>query len=346
MKRFFRFSTVFSPYLAGGLGLLLVCLFLVSFWLVEAPSSVVPSGELGDVVDPAQARHHAVVDPNTESSVSPVVLENGLPHSLRGTVPDGVIQLDADGTLVITRGIRDRFDYYLSTLGEISLVQLVDRIESELTAGYAPDVATRLRALLHQYIDYREALMAEALEVLPPLGDQMDITAYRQRWQKLYDLRRRHFPGDVAEAFWGAQERYDQYALERISLRNDPGLSEGERQAALSVLAETYADVASASVAAHQPLAVLSAQHGAASEAVDPAALYSQRASVWGDAAAERLAALDQQRQVWQQRLQAYQDERAALVASGVDETALATLQRQHFSDHELRLVQAMERLQ
>ncbi|OQX33763.1 MAG: hypothetical protein B0D91_13715 [Oceanospirillales bacterium LUC14_002_19_P2] len=265
---------------------------------------------------------------------------------MRGTVPDGVIQLDADGNLVITRGIRDRFDYYLSTLGEISLVQLIDRIESELAAGYAPEVATRLKALLQQYIDYREALMVEALEALPPLDHKMDIAAYQQRWQKLYDLRRRHLPSDVADAFWGAQERYDQYALERISLLNNPGLSDDERQAALSVLVETYVDVAGASIAAHQPLTLRAAQQAAASEQADSSVLYSQRASVWGDAAAERLAALDQQRQAWEQRLQAYQQERAVLVASGVDETVLATLQREHFSGHELRLVQAMERLQ
>ncbi len=341
MKRFIRLSSLLSPYLAGGLCLSLVSLFLVSFW-VEEPSPV----SLGDVSGSAIAPSHTTIALKVQASESPSSRDSSLPRSLRGTVPDGVIQLDTDGNLMITRGIRDRFDYYLATLGEISLVQLVDRIESELTAGYAPAVATQLKALLHQYIDFREALMVDALEALPPLEQQVDIAAYQQRWQKLYDLRRRHFPSDVAEAFWGAQERYDQYALERIRLRNDQTLSDGERQAALSVLVETYADVAGASIAAHQPLALLAAQQSNVSEQTDSAELYRQRTSVWGDEAAERLAALDQQRQAWELRLQAYQQERNELAAAGVDDAALATLQRQHFSDHELRLVQVMERLQ
>ncbi|GAA4648401.1 lipase secretion chaperone [Kistimonas scapharcae] len=346
MKRFIRLSSLMSPYLAGGLCLFLAGLLLVSFWLAEAPTPGGTDDVSDESVGTAIGQRHASVPLNAQSPAPPEAHDSGLPRSLRGTVPDGVIQLDADGNLMITRGIRDRFDYYLATLGEISLVQLIDRIESELAAGYAPEVATRLKALLHQYIDYREALMVEALEALPPLDHKMDIAAYQQRWQKLYDLRRRHLPSDVADAFWGAQERYDQYALERISLLNNPGLSDDERQAALSVLVETYVDVAGASIAARQPLTLLAAQQATASEQADSAALYRQRASVWGDAAAERLAALDQQRQAWEQRLQAYQQERTVLVASGVDETALATLQRQHFSDHELRLVQAMERLQ
>ncbi len=346
MKRFIRLSSLMSPYLAGGLCLFLAGLFLVSFWLAEGSAPMSPGVVSGESAGSATDQRQAVIVPNMQSPEPPAALDSGLPRSLRGTVPDGVIQLDTDGNLVITLGIRDRFDYYFATLGEVSLVQLVDRIESELTAGYDPKVATQLKALLHQYIDYREALMVDALEALPPPEYQMDITAYQQRWQKLYDLRRLHFPSDVAEAFWGGQERYDQYALERIRLLNDQNLSDEERYAALSVLAETYTDVAGASVAARQPLVLLAVQQESMSGQADAAALYSQRASVWGDAAAERLATLDQQRQAWEQRLQIYQIERMALESAGVDEAALVTLQRQHFSDHELRLVQVMERLQ
>lgn len=46
-----------------------------------------------------------------------------LPTSFRGTSVDGSFSVDASGNLLITRDIRNLFDYFLSAVGEEPLQQ-------------------------------------------------------------------------------------------------------------------------------------------------------------------------------------------------------------------------------
>ncbi|MGV8597295.1 lipase secretion chaperone, partial [Pseudomonas aeruginosa] len=57
-----------------------------------------------------------------------------LPTSFRGTSVDGSFSVDASGNLLITRDIRNLFDYFLSAVGEEPLQQSLDRLRAYIAA--------------------------------------------------------------------------------------------------------------------------------------------------------------------------------------------------------------------
>ena len=55
-----------------------------------------------------------------------------LPSSLQQTTTDGMFTVDSNGHLIVSNSIKERFDYFLSILGEESLEQVVARITAHI----------------------------------------------------------------------------------------------------------------------------------------------------------------------------------------------------------------------
>ena len=79
-----------------------------------------------------------------------------LPTSFRGTSVDGSFSVDASGNLLITRDIRNLFDYFLSAVGEEPLQQSLDRLRAYIAAELQEPARGQALALMQQYIDYKK----------------------------------------------------------------------------------------------------------------------------------------------------------------------------------------------
>ncbi|PBD22627.1 lipase chaperone, partial [Pseudomonas aeruginosa] len=100
-----------------------------------------------------------------------------LPTSFRGTSVDGSFSVDASGNLLITRDIRNLFDYFLSAVGEEPLQQSLDRLRAYIAAELQEPARGQALALMQQYIDYKKELVLLERD-LPRLAD---LDALRQR---------------------------------------------------------------------------------------------------------------------------------------------------------------------
>ncbi|MDX1561004.1 MAG: lipase chaperone, partial [Marinobacter sp.] len=82
--------------------------------------------------------------------------------SLSGTEIDGALTADGNGELVINLEVRDFFDYFLSTVGEVSPETAIQQIEA-MARNHLPEPAsTQALALLDEYLAYKQA----SLEVM------------------------------------------------------------------------------------------------------------------------------------------------------------------------------------
>ena len=82
-----------------------------------------------------------------------------LAPSLQGTEVNCPLQVDAKGQLILSRGIRDCFDYFLSSVGEKTESNLIADIRQYLT-GLLPDTAQPYAfKLLNKYIDRTYAVL-------------------------------------------------------------------------------------------------------------------------------------------------------------------------------------------
>lgn len=271
----------------------------------------------------------------------------GLPTSLQGTEVDGNLEIDAAGHLKITAGIRRLFDYFLSAVGEEPLDTLLKRIRAYLHHTLPATAAAEAERLLDSYVGYRRAL--EAIPQVQTGSGQMDIDAIRRQMQQVQALRSQFFTPDVIAAFFGNDDAYDRYTLERLAILQDKSLTPEQRATRLAALEQQLPAGMRDSMKVINQVQNLNAltqewkQRGGS-----PAELRQIRESVVGTEATDRLEALDRENAQWDQRMNGWFAERAAILAntslSDQDRQAqVESLRNDRFNDTERIRVKSLE---
>jgi lipase chaperone LimK len=259
--------------------------------------------------------------------------------SLRGSDVDGAVTIAADGRLRVDRELRRLYDYFLTRLGEQSLAN----IRSELGAHLAKDNPPGICAAALENFDRYVALLDE-LSRLAPGGDA------RADLRRLHAVRVARLGADVAEAWFGREERYLENTLDRQAVLADASLSTEQRQARLDALAAQLDPDERNTRAPTDAMAVAVAQTESFDTARTSAAQrYRERAQLYGSEAAQRLARLDDERAAWNARLAAYAAQRQRLLRDGgldpaARAQALAALLSANFDQRERLRVEALTR--
>ena len=268
-----------------------------------------------------------------------------LPPSFKGTQVDGSFQVDGAGNLLITGDIRRIFDYFLSSYGEESLQDSVKRLRAYIASQLPQPAQEQAQALLNQYIDYKRELVLLEKD-LPQLAN---LDALRQRETAVQALRARLFTAEAHQAFFGSEEAYNQFTLQRLAIQHDDKLDAAAKGAALDQLRAGLPEDLQESVLPqlqnelHTQTEQLRAQ-GASAEQVR-----ALRQQLVGAEATTRLEALDQQRAGWKQRIASFAAAKAQIenqkgLSDGDKQSAIQQLANEQFNENErLRLDAAVE---
>jgi lipase chaperone LimK len=264
----------------------------------------------------------------------------GLPASLEGTDPDGAVEADAAGHLVITIELRRLFEHFLAATGEEPLAALRARIIARLRARLPATAADEAIAILDRYLAYREA--ARSLTASTDLAASLD---------QVHDLRARMLPPGVVTAWFADEEAATYAAIARRAVLLDPALSTAERDRRLAELdARTPAAVREARAAATAPIDQLARETALRQAGASDAQIAATRTTALGAEAAARLAEIDHAHAVWDTRLARFRAARAALLADPQLDDAerrrrIDELLAQSFSAQERIRVEALDRI-
>lgn len=261
-----------------------------------------------------------------------------LPNSLQGTESDGGVTLDVSGRLVPDLALRRLFDHFLSSIGERSIDQIRALLAARLDQITTPEGKRQAQEVFERYLRYLEAVDGSAarLEQLP----------LRERLAMLRDLRRQHLGSEMAGAFFGDEEAYQQYTLDTRDLADDTTLSADERAARQRELTSALPEAVRQPLLEQQrvesDLADAQAIETLASDADERHRLRVQR---YGEEAAARMELLDRERAAWDARIAAYQAERARL--SSLDaarrQAALDEYLARNFNEAEQRRIRSLQ---
>lgn len=268
-----------------------------------------------------------------------------LPASLAGTTVDGDLRLDAAGRFVPGPEALVLFDYFLSATGEEPDELIRARIVAEIRRRLPPDAAREAEALLDRYLAYREAAREMAFA-----GD-FGHADLERRLQLVRELRRARFGAELAEALFGEEERVIAIDLERRRVLQREDLEPEERARRLAALEEELPEpVREARREALAAIELRAAEAELRAAGASEADIHAERERRFGPEAAARLAALDERRARWNERLAAYRRERDALRAQGLPDDAyteaLRALREAHFEGPERLRVEALDRIE
>lgn len=268
-----------------------------------------------------------------------------LPGSLRDTEIDGALVVGVDGRLLVTPALRRFFEYFFVAWGEEPSEQIRARIEAAIRARLSGAPQRDAFDLLDRYLTYRER--GRTLDAAGLADD--DLTA---RFEALRSLRREVFGARDAAALFGDQEAADTVAVAQHRIATDPTLSDDERFMQFAALEAQLPDsVRAARAAATAPLRLAEEEVALRAAGGTPEDIQALRERFVGSEAAERLAALDQQRAEWQGRVDAYRQERAAIdrdtsLTADQRDAAIETLRARDFSGPELMRIRALDGMQ
>lgn len=335
----------------SGIALLVAALFLGKIIHFSQKNTPAPwQNEMAESQSPFSESDALVVEHATPATDTGFItgLED-LPPSFRGTQPDGGLATDHQGNLLIHHDIRLLFDYFLAGYGEESLDVIAARIRAYIRFHLQEPAATQANQLLDDYLALQNQLSSFDRPESRPGSDLDSIAA---QLQTIRDIRRHHLSSEAADAFFGEEETYDHYTLEKIRIMNDEQLNPDEKTQLIADLESQLPEELQGSlIASYQAVALrnqtqqLREQGGTAGE------LHQLRSELAGDAAAERLAQLDQTRTQWNDKITEWLHIREHYLQNpqlSQSDTyrQLAQLRSEHFNASELRRVEALERIQ
>ena len=234
-----------------------------------------------------------------------------LAPSLRGTEMDGEVNTGPGGHLVVSLGLRHLFDYFLAAGGEVPEAAIEARIAAVINHSVHDPAASEARDVLHRYLAWRSHAAATANTDAPP------GTGLPERIAQLKASRRRFFSAAEADAFWGEEERATDAAVQRYEVQNDSELDPATRAQklaeaeALRPAATRRSEQAATQVLRQMDDEALLRQAGASE-----AEVHAARVQAVGPDAAARLAAMDEERNHWQVRVEDFLKARREIIAN------------------------------
>ncbi len=313
-----------------------------------------PVQDLTLIPPPApQASRATVPLPTPDTPVSPVTIDSterilaSLPPSFSGTDVDGVFQIDANGHLIITDDIRRIFDYFLAATGEEPLSTSIERLQAYIASQLESPARERALALLTQYLDYKTQV-ATLEQNQAPLSS---LDALRQRELSVQALRAGIFGQEAHLAFFGQEEGFNLFTLQRLAIQNNPNLDSEAKAAAIDQLRASLPEELQDAILPQLQNELRQRTAELQRTGAGPEQIRQLRQQLVGAEATTRLEALDQRRQAWNQRVQDYLSEKARIDSHpGLTDRdkadAITRLAEDRFEEHErLRLGAAEELL-
>ena len=330
------------------LSLVVIIAAVGSFWLIGADPDGVegpadPVSVTSPQVPPAVQDASGTASSDRVGRASSVSIPEQLPASLSGTsVPEGWARTDRLGNLIPTPHLRQLFEYFLSALGEESLQQLVARIETALSVLDEPARSQAL-ATLGNYLEYKLAVS----DLEQSYGEVSGLGAgeMQRRMAEIQALRRTWLDADTADAFFADDEAVDRFQIEKLRITSDDSLTDEQKAEALRRAESSLPEPLRK--AREETRRFADYEQVRQELADDPRALAAWRQEAFGEAAAERLARLDQEQKAWDRRWQAYANDRDRLLSSGLAERerqeALARIRASHFNETERIRAEALD---
>jgi len=284
----------------------LFCFLPFIIWWLLPTSSVLENNEI-NTVSPIGATN--TVKQNSASNTNSLLESiDWLNTSLKGTSIDGMYPVDSDGNLVLSDAIKHRFEYFLSTMGEFPLEQVLQMVKEDISMNLQSPAKEQALKLFDDYVAYKYALVELEKNFESPTSYEVnDIERFRYQLEQLRNKRREYLDGDAVDAFFGFDELYDDFMLSQLDIQNNSQLSPEEKQQQIKELEQTLPiELQQMRDETQRVSTVFELTQDMKKNGANESEIFDYNSQEFGQAAAERLQKLEQERESWQEKVNDY----------------------------------------
>lgn len=206
---------------------------LATIYLLNNSASIYSSNDLAVSNNPLRGAQTILANVSNQT-LDFTVLETPYSKDSIGTEIAGLIRTDENGQLIVDTEFKAFMDYFLSSVGQVTPEQALQRLRLHFYQGLPEDAAHQAMEILKNYLAFKEDSFDALARPIDAERSEYDAnyrySVLEQGLQTLYDLRRSHLGGEVAQALFIEDESYAQYTLTRMKADLDESLSIEERQ--------------------------------------------------------------------------------------------------------------------
>lgn len=265
--------------------------------------------------------------------------------SLADTHVDGTFEFDDQGKLVLTKEIRNIFEYFYSALGEQSLIDIRTALAQYSQGLLSNDEYHYVMALYDNYLKARR--FDAPADTEEPSGDTLEgLVQLQDHLSNLKSQRRQYLSAQQADVFFSDQEAYDDFSINRLIILKNDNLSDTEKKNAISILEyelpqDQLALRQSINDSKNLDIQVAELREKSASEEE----IFQARSQVMGSEKAERLRQYEEQQQLWFSRLQQFETDKNQInnndsLSAQDKEQQKSNLLQQNFNSQEIREIE------
>lgn len=272
-----------------------------------------------------------------------------LPKSLQGTQIPFYFQLDEQGRLTVTDALRNLFDYFLKTEGEEPHDRIYARIRELLKEQLPSPAREQALAVLEQYI----ALKKQEIELNKRWAEDYKASGREpelaERLRLMRELRASQMDSETYQAFYGAEDKRDNYNLKARDILADQSLTPEQQDAAIEAIEDELPAEERVAKRAERDIQHLNERIVQARAAgASDAEIFRMREAVYDAETAQRFAQADQHQANWESRIAGYREQRAGIVNSAgmsdADKQAqINNLRAQHFDALEQKRIPVID---
>lgn len=158
--------------------------------------------------------------------------------SLEGTDIDGALRADADGHLILDIGVRDFFDYFLSTADEIGAENAIDEVVRYIQTYLPEQAQAEAIALFENYLRFKryEFGVHQTPITDATLNDAVALKLLRENLDLLKTHRQTLFNTAQERALFGLEDVYADHTLSSLSIMADESMSEAQKHTEIAQL--------------------------------------------------------------------------------------------------------------
>lgn len=274
-----------------------------------------------------------------------------LPESLKGTQPPAGLLVDEEGNIVPTPLMVDLFDYFLTIVGEESLDTVAERVLEHMARHLQEPALGQAVEIFNNYLMMKQAIIDASEQMKLNARDSGRTLSYTEILRNSQEIRLAHLGQVVYDAFYGEQDKMDNYVVRRIEIARSDHLTDEEKRDLLEQAERDLPETARRRRAENRARQDLDQQiKDAREKGATEDEIFQIRAAVIGADKAERHRLADEKRFAWNERVARYRKEREAILNSGAYspadlQTAIRELRAHHFSERERVRIKVIDRI-
>lgn len=336
--------------------ILLLGLYL---WLQQSPQTDTTATSRTNDLKPIQAKpekkFEVIPEEQRDQVKAPIEYTSRfgpLPRSLEGVPIPDALAVDEDGNLIVQSTLRHLFNFFLTTVGEEPLEQVIARIEEYIKNQLQPPAEGQALEIFFRFVEMKKAIIDLQQTLATDFQASEEQINYRYHFEEARAIQRSFLGDEVYEIFFADKEKMDNYMMDLLDIQKDPDLTQEEKQAKLMEIEQQLPEQARLRREENRTYENLNASIKSARESgASEDEIFQMRSEVLGPEKAERFRQADAKQAVWKGRVNEYRVRRDEILNSQytLSETdkahAIDALRQELFSGTELIRIETIDRM-